>query len=92
MSEVALEAVAHLLIDPGELNGGNVVQEFCNRAYDVRREGLVECQELQEIWDHANLARRFNLCERLDPTISATHAIRDRSPFEQRVHEPIDLV
>ena len=66
---VRVRALTHLLVEPRELDRGNLSDELGNGPGDVRRQGVVGRQQGQKIWDNANLTRRGDLCEAGNPTV-----------------------
>jgi hypothetical protein len=72
---VRVRALTQLLVEPRELDRGNLTDELGDRPGGVRRQGVVGSQQGQKIWDNANLTRRGDLCEAGDPPVLTADAV-----------------
>jgi hypothetical protein len=68
--------VTHLLVEPKELERGNLPDEFGDGPGDMRRQGVVSREQRQEMWDDTDLARLRDLREADDALVLAEDTVQ----------------
>ena len=88
----AVEDLTHVLVEPGEPAWRKRPDQAGDRVGDMRRKGVVVCQQAQKIRHKTIVTRLGEPCETGNPAIGTAKEVQNRSLLKERVQELIMLV